>query len=113
MKAAVHERYGAPREVVEIRELAEPEPGPGEVLVRVRAASVNIADWYDVTGRPWIARGSTGVRGPKETRIGVDYAGVVESVGSAVTEFEPGDEVFGGRTGACAERSEEHTAELQ
>jgi len=99
----MHERYGAPNRVVEIRELDKPVAGPGEVLVRVRAASVNIADWYAVTGRPWIARGSTGVRGPKETRIGVDYAGVVEAVGSDVTEFEPGDEVFGGRTGACAE----------
>src|SRR5262245_21819105 len=103
MKAAVHERYGAPREVVEIRELAVPEPGPDEVLVRVRAAAVNIADWYAVTGRPWIARGSTGLRGPKERRIGADYAGVVEAVGSEVTEFRAGDEVFGGRTGACAE----------
>ena len=103
MKAAIHERYGAPGRVVEIRELDKPEPGPDEVLVRVRAASVNIADWYAVTGRPWIARGSTGLRRPKETRIGVDYSGVVEAVGSDVTEFRPGDEVFGGRTGACAE----------
>jgi NADPH:quinone reductase-like Zn-dependent oxidoreductase len=103
MKAAVHERYGEPRRVVETRDLAKPEPAPDEVLVRVRAASVNIADWYSVTGRPWIARPSTGLRGPKETRIGVDYAGVVEAVGSEVTEFRAGDEVFGGRTGACAE----------
>jgi NADPH:quinone reductase-like Zn-dependent oxidoreductase len=103
VKAAVHERYGAPARVVELRELEKPEPGPDEVLVGIRAASVNIADWYAVTGRPWIARGSTGLRGPKETRIGVDYAGVVEAVGSDVTEFRPGDEVFGGRTGACAE----------
>jgi NADPH:quinone reductase-like Zn-dependent oxidoreductase len=73
------------------------------VLVRISAASVNIADWYAVTGRPWIARGSTGLRGPKETRLGVDYAGTVETVGSDVTEFASGDEVFGGRTGACAD----------
>jgi NADPH:quinone reductase-like Zn-dependent oxidoreductase len=103
VKAAVHERYGPPRGAVEIRELPKPEPGADEVLVRVRAASVNIADWYSVTGRPWIARPSTGLRGPKETRIGVDYAGVVEAVGSDVERFRPGDEVFGGRTGACAE----------
>ena len=103
MKAAVHDRYGAPRQVVEIRELPKPEPGQDEVLVRVRAASVNIADWYAVTGRPWIARTTTGLRGPKETRIGVDYAGVVEAVGGDVDEFRPGDEVFGGRTGACRE----------
>ena len=103
MKASVHERYGAPARVVEIREFPKPEPGSDEVLVRVRAASVNIADWYAVTGRPWVARPSTGLRRPKETRIGVDYAGVVEAVGSAVGQFRPGDEVFGGRTGACAE----------
>jgi NADPH:quinone reductase-like Zn-dependent oxidoreductase len=103
VKAAAHERYGPPRRAVEIRELPKPEPGPDEVLVRVRAASVNIADWYSVTGRPWIARPSTGLRGPKETRIAVDYAGVVEAVGSDVDRFRPGDEVFGGRTGACAE----------
>jgi NADPH:quinone reductase-like Zn-dependent oxidoreductase len=103
MKAAVHERYGAPARVVEIRELPKPEPGPDEVLVRVHAASVNIADWYAVTGRPWVARATTGLRRPKETRIGVDYAGVVETVGSDVGQFRPGDEVFGGRTGACAE----------
>jgi NADPH:quinone reductase-like Zn-dependent oxidoreductase len=103
VKAAVHERFGAPARVVEVRELEKPEPGPDEVLVRVRAASVNIADWYAVTGRPWIARGSMGLRGPKETRIGVDYSGVIEAVGDDVTDFEPGNEVFGGRTGACGE----------
>ncbi len=103
MRVAVHERYGAPRNVVEIRDLEKPEPAPDEVLVRVRAASVNISDWYQVTGRPWIARGSTGLRRPKETRIGADYAGVVEAVGSDVMEFHPGDEVFGGRTGALGE----------
>ena len=99
----MHERYGPPMRVVEIRDLAKPEPGPDEVLVRVHAASVNIADWYAVTGRPWIARASTGLRGPKETRIGIDYAGVVEAVGGDVDEFRPDDDVFGGRTGACAE----------
>jgi NADPH:quinone reductase-like Zn-dependent oxidoreductase len=103
VRAAVHERYGAPARVVEVRELEKPEPGPGEVLVRIRAASVNIADWYAVTGRPLIARGSMGLRGPKETRIGVDYSGVIEAVGGDVTDFEAGDEVFGGRNGACGE----------
>jgi NADPH:quinone reductase-like Zn-dependent oxidoreductase len=56
VRAALHERYGAPARVVEIRDLEQPSPGPDEVLVRVHAASVNIADWYAVTGRPWIAR---------------------------------------------------------
>jgi NADPH:quinone reductase-like Zn-dependent oxidoreductase len=103
MRAAVHERYGAPDRVVEIRDLEKPEPAPDEVLVRIRAASVNISDWYAVTGRPWVARGSMGIRGPKETRIGADYAGIVEAVGSDVRGFRPGDEVFGARTGSCAE----------
>jgi len=93
VKAAMHASFGAPARVVEIRDLEKPSPDSDEVLVRVSAASVNIADWYDVTGRPWIARGSTGLRGPKETRIGVDYAGVVEAVGREVTEFALGDEV--------------------
>ena len=103
MKAAVHERFGAPENVVEIREIEKPEPGDDEVLVRVRATSANIAEWYAVTGRPWIARPTMGFRRPKDIRIGVDYAGVVEAVGKDVTEFRPGDEVFGGRSGAYAE----------
>ena len=103
MKAAVHERFGAPENVVEIREIDKPEPADDEVLVRVRATSVNIAEWYAVMGRPWIARPTMGLRRPRDIRIGVDYAGVVEAVGKDVTEFRPGDEVFGGRSGAYAE----------
>ena len=103
MKAAVHERYGSPDAVVEIRELDKPQPADDEVLVRVQASSVNIAEWYAVVGRPWVARPTMGFRRPKDIRIGVDYAGVVEAVGKDVTEFQPGDEVFGGRSGAYAE----------
>ena len=102
MKAAVRARYCAP-EQVEVRELEKPVPGDDEVLVRVRAAGLNILDWYGVTGRPWVGRASTGLRAPKEHRLGVDYAGTVEAVGRNVTDLEPGDEVFGGRTGALAE----------
>jgi NADPH:quinone reductase-like Zn-dependent oxidoreductase len=102
MKAAVRTRYCAPEEV-EVRELEKPVPGEDEVLVRVRAAGLNILDWYGVTGRPWVSRVSTGLRAPKEQRLGVDYAGTVEAVGQNVTDLEPGDEVFGGRTGALAE----------
>jgi len=102
MKAAVRERYCAPEEV-EVRELEKPVPGDDEVLVRVRAAGLNILDWYGVTGRPWVSRVSTGLRAPKEHRLGVDYAGTVEAVGRNVTDFESGDEVFGARTGALAE----------
>jgi len=102
MKAAVRERYCAP-DAVELRELETPVPGDEEVLVRVRAASINIADWYAVTGRPYVGRPATGLRKPKEPRLGTDYAGIVEAVGKDVTEFQPGDEVFGARTGALAE----------
>lgn len=103
MRAAVRERFGPPKRVVEIRELEKPVPAPDEVLVHVRAASVNIADWYGVVGRPRVGRVAMGLFSPKETRLGVDYAGVVETVGSDVSAFAPGDEVFGGRTGAYAE----------
>jgi NADPH:quinone reductase-like Zn-dependent oxidoreductase len=102
VRAAVCNRYCSPREV-EVREVEKPTPGEDEVLVRVHAAGLNILDWYGVQGRPWIARISYGLRRPKEHRIGVDYAGQVEAVGPNVTEFRPGDEVFGGRTGALAE----------
>lgn len=103
MRAAIRERYGAPGRVVEIREIEKPTPADDEVLVRIRAASVNISDWYEVVGRPRVGRFATGLRRPKETRLGTDYAGVVEEVGKNVTEFSPGDEVFGGRTGAYAD----------
>jgi NADPH:quinone reductase-like Zn-dependent oxidoreductase len=103
MKAAVRDRFGAPCEVVELRELDAPVPAEGEVLVRVHAASLNIADWYSVVGRPRIARPTTGIFRPRSNRLGTDYAGVVEAVGPGVTTFEPGDEVFGGKDGAYAE----------
>jgi NADPH:quinone reductase-like Zn-dependent oxidoreductase len=73
------------------------------VLVRVRAASVNRVDWYDVTGRPWVARPMTGLRGPKSPPVGGDFAGTVEAVGADVTDLEPGDDVFGVASGSFAE----------
>jgi NADPH:quinone reductase-like Zn-dependent oxidoreductase len=89
--------------VLRIDEIARPDPGPDGVLVRVRAASVNRVDWYDVTGRPWIARPITGLRGPKSAPVGVDFAGTVEAVGEDVTDFKPGDDVFGIANGSFAE----------
>jgi NADPH:quinone reductase-like Zn-dependent oxidoreductase len=103
MKAAVPDRFGSPAAVVEFREIDKPVLADDEVLVRVRAASLNLGDCYDVTGRPWVGRGVQGLRRPKESRLGTDYAGTVEAVGKDVTEFRPGDEVFGGRSGALAE----------
>ena len=102
MKAVVRQRYGGP-EVLELRELEQPVPADDEVLVRVRAASVNRADWYSLTGQPYIARPTEGLRAPKSERLGVDFAGTVEAVGKDVTTFKPGDEVFGGKDGAFAE----------
>ena len=103
MKAAVRDRYGPVADVVEIRELDLPVPADDEVLVRVRAASVNPLDWHEVTGTPFVVRTMNGLRGPKSERLGVDFAGTVEAVGASVERFRPGDEVFGGRSGAFAE----------
>ena len=102
MRAAVRDRFGPP-DVVELRELEKPVPGDDEVLVRVHATSVNMTDWYGVTGRPWVGRVSMGLRGPRTNRIGTDYAGEVEAVGTAVTQLAVGDRVFGGKDGAFAE----------
>ena len=93
MKAALRDRYGSP-DVVEIREVERPAPADGQVLVRVRAASVNRADLDGLKPRPGIARLFLGLRAPRNQRVGIDVAGVVESVGAGVTRFQPGDEVF-------------------
>jgi NADPH:quinone reductase-like Zn-dependent oxidoreductase len=102
MKAAIRDRYGSP-DVVELREIDRPAAADDEVLVRVRAASVNPADWYGMTGTPYVGRMQFGVLKPKSTGLGVDFAGTVEAVGKDVTQFRPGDEVFGGRSGAFAD----------
>jgi NADPH:quinone reductase-like Zn-dependent oxidoreductase len=102
MKAAFHERYGPP-EVVELRDVDKPAIEDQQVLVRVHASSVNPAEWYVVNG-PWFVRlFGTGMRRPKDPRVGADLAGRVEAVGSDVTEFQPGDEVFGTGGAAWAE----------
>jgi len=101
MKAVIHESYGLP-EVLKIVELEKPEVPDDGVLVRVRASSVNIAEWYGMTGL-FVARLGGGLFKPKDTRLGADFAGVVEAVGKDVSDFKPGDEVFGGRGGAYAE----------
>ena len=103
MRAAVRDRFGSPAQVVEIRDVETPTPGPGELLVRVEAAGANIADWYGVTGLPYAGRVAMGLRRPKTSEIGVDYAGRVEAVGEGVTRFRPGDDVFGARSGAFGE----------
>lgn len=102
MKAAVRRRYGSP-EQIEIVDEEKPAPADDEVLVRVHAASVNPADWYALTGWVVLLRLPTGQFKPKSHRLGTDFAGVVEAVGSEVTHVSPGDRVYGGRTGALAE----------
>jgi NADPH:quinone reductase-like Zn-dependent oxidoreductase len=102
MKAIIQSEFGLP-DVLELRDVAKPEPAEDEVLVRVHAASLNMFDWHMMTGVPYLARIEAGLRKPKTGRLGVDFAGVVDSVGSKVTRFEPGQEVFGGRMGSFAE----------
>jgi NADPH:quinone reductase-like Zn-dependent oxidoreductase len=95
MRAATYHRYGRPEEVVSVRDVPVPEPGPGEVLVEVRAASVNALDWHFVTGLPMFARPTLGLRRPKRTVPGADVSGVVAAVGPDVTGWAVGDEVLG------------------
>src|SRR5207247_7586873 len=100
MKTILHCEYGGP-EVLTLVDVEKPTPTDNQVLVRVRAASVNPLD-LTIRGL-WLLRPISGMRKPKDTRLGVDYAGTVEAVGKNVTQFKPGDEVFGGKTGAIAE----------
>jgi NADPH:quinone reductase-like Zn-dependent oxidoreductase len=102
VRAVVRDRFGLP-EVLRVEEVERPSVGEHDVLVRVRAVSVNPLDWHVVTGVPYVARLEAGWRRPKSPRIGTDFAGVVEAVGAAVREFRAGDEVFGARPGSFAE----------
>jgi NADPH:quinone reductase-like Zn-dependent oxidoreductase len=102
MKAIVYEQYGPP-DVLQLKDVATPAPADNEVLIKICAASVNPLDWHFMRGDPWIIRLMLGLRKPKITRLGVDVAGRVEAVGGKVTQFKPGDAVFGGCRGAFAE----------
>ena len=97
MKAIVYRCYGSP-DVLRLEDVARPVPADNEVLVKVHAASVNPLDWHYVRGKPYVMRLDAGLGAPKIPRLGVDFAGTVESVGGSVTRFKPGDEVFGART---------------
>ena len=92
MKAIVQDTYGS-TDVLEFRDIDKPEIGDDEVLVRVRAAGVNPADWAIMSGLPYIARPVYGLRKPKNGVRGTDVAGEVAAVGTSVTRFRPGDEV--------------------
>jgi NADPH:quinone reductase-like Zn-dependent oxidoreductase len=112
MKAIVIDRYGT-ADVLRLEEVPAPVPGDGEVLVRVRASSVNPYDWHFLTGLPKLFRPVFGFPRPKHRILGADLAGQVEAVGKAVTRFRPGDEVYGVTTaGAYAEYAAVAEAEL-
>jgi NADPH:quinone reductase-like Zn-dependent oxidoreductase len=102
MSAAIYRCYGGP-EVIEVATVEKPAPADNEVLVKVASAGVNPMDWHYMRGSPYIMRLFAGIGAPKDHRMGVDFAGTVEAVGSAVTDFSVGDRVFGGRSGAFAE----------
>lgn len=103
MKAIGYYSYGPP-EVLQLEEIAKPVPNDNQVLVKIRAVSINPYDWHFMEGVPYIARVlGFGALKPASPRLGVDFAGTVEAVGKNVTQFKPGDEVFGGKGGAFAE----------
>src|SRR3990172_3349028 len=102
MKAILQTEYGPP-EVLQLTEVEKPTPTENQVLVKVHAASVNALEWRPFTMSPIFIRLVGGLRKPKDPKLGTDLAGRVEAVGSNVTQFQPGDEVFGVAPGAFAE----------
>jgi len=102
MQAVVHDTYGT-ADVMQLRQIDMPSIGDGEVLIRIRAAGVNPADWAVMSGLPYVARPIYGLRKPKIGVRGTDVAGTIEAVGPGVTRFRVGDDVFGWCTGSYAE----------
>ena len=101
MKAVRFCEYGSP-DVLKLDIVERPVPDDDQILVKLRANSINAADGHGIRGG-YLPRLFGGLRKPKDTRFGIDYAGTVEAVGRNVTQFKPGDEVFGGRNGSMAE----------
>lgn len=102
MKAIVQNQYGSP-DTLKLKEIARPEIKENEVLIRVKAASINAGDYFSMKGSPWVARFMVGFPKPKDHILGWDVAGQVEAVGPQVTQFQPGDQVYGACTHAFAE----------
>ena len=111
MKAIVYRQYGSP-DVLSCEEIEKPTPGDDEVLIGIRAASANQADWHFMRGEPYLVRAMAGLRKPRETRFGADLAGEVEATGRNVTRFRPGDAVFGSSRGAFAQYVCAHESRL-
>ena len=102
MKAIVYDHYGPP-DVLRFEEIEKPVPTDDQLLIQVRASSVNPYDWHFIRGTPSFIRLFAGLRAPKSRHLGADVAGVVEAVGRDVTIFKPGDAVFGTARGSFAE----------
>src|ERR1700757_5275848 len=102
MKAIVYEGFGSP-DILKYQDIEKPTPAENEVLIKIRAASINPLDWKLMKGGPFLVRILLGLGKPKIRRPGVDVAGEVEAVGRNVTQFKPGDQVFGTCVGAFAE----------
>src|SRR5687768_7657523 len=103
MKAYVYRDFGSP-DVLRLEEVDKPVPNDNQLLIRVRGVSVNPLDWHYMEGTPYLGRlFEFGILKPTNPRLGVDYSGTVEAVGKDVTQYKPGDEVYGNRFGAFAE----------
>ena len=102
MKAIVQNDYGSP-DVLKLAEVAQPVMKDNQVLVRVKAVSINVGDVFAMRGNPWPTRLIAGFPKPKNYILGQDMAGVVEAAGASVTQFRPGDEVYAACSGALAE----------
>lgn len=102
MRALMHRCYGVPAGL-RVENVARPTPGDGQVLIKVRAASINPAEWHRTTGTPYIIRMGEGIGAPNDSKAGYDFAGTIEAVGPNVTRLKVGDEVFGGVPGALAQ----------
>ncbi len=111
MRAIVQDTYGT-ADVWRHAQIARPEPADNEVLVRVHAAGLDRGTWHLMTGRPYLLRLGFGLRGPRNPVAGRDLSGTVETVGSAVTRFSPGDEVYGTAAGSFAEYTVAHEEKL-
>jgi NADPH:quinone reductase-like Zn-dependent oxidoreductase len=104
MRAVMQRCYGPPGKTLALERIAKPRPARGEILIRIRAASVNPYEWHMVTGKPYVMRlMGAGIGRPHYPRVGYDMAGTVEAIGAGVTRFKVGDDVFGGAGGALAE----------